>query len=39
MTRTTSSMEEKAVRDKKELREILDHEASDLGRRVDKVRT
>merc|ERR1719385_133572 len=36
LARTTSSLEEKTMRDKRELREIMDHETSDLGRRVDK---
>ena len=36
VTRTASSLEEKVIRDKKELRDILEHETSDLGRRVDK---
>jgi len=36
VSRTASSLEEKVIRDKKELRDILEHETSDLGRRVDK---
>jgi len=36
VARTASSLEEKAIRDRKELRDILEHETSDLGRRVDK---
>merc|ERR1740123_2302208 len=36
LTRTTSTLEEKTMRDKRELRDIMDHETSDLGRRVDK---
>lgn len=36
LTRTSAGLEERAVRDRKELREVVDHEASDLGRRVDK---
>merc|ERR1719447_1630237 len=36
LARTTSTLEEKTMRDKRELREIMDHETSDLGRRVDK---
>lgn len=36
VSRIASSLEERAIRDKKELKDILAHEASDLGRRVDK---
>ena len=36
VSRTASSLEEKLLRDKKELRDIVQHETSDLGRRVDK---
>jgi len=36
VTRIAASLEERAVRDKKELREIITHEASDLSRRMDK---
>merc|ERR1712106_554940 len=36
VNRTASSLEEKVIRDKKEMRDILEHETSDLGRRVDK---
>jgi len=36
ITRTASGLEERVLRDKKELRELLDHEASDLSKRVDK---
>merc|ERR1719192_952760 len=36
VTRTASGLEERVIRDKKELRELLDHEAADLSRRVDK---
>ena len=36
VTRIAASLEERAVRDKKELRDILDHESSDLSRRLDK---
>jgi len=36
ITRTSSGLEERALRDKKELHELLDHEAQDLSRRVDK---
>ena len=36
VNRIASSLEERAIRDKKELKDILSHEASDLSRRVDK---
>eukprot|EP00090_Calanus_glacialis_P047592 TRINITY_DN9958_c0_g1_i1.p1 TRINITY_DN9958_c0_g1~~TRINITY_DN9958_c0_g1_i1.p1 ORF type:complete len:890 (+),score=282.79 TRINITY_DN9958_c0_g1_i1:145-2814(+) len=36
ITRTASGLEERVLRDKKELRELLDHEAADLSKRVDK---
>jgi len=36
LTRTSQALEERLLRDKKELREMLDHESNDLGRRVDK---
>ena len=36
VSRIASSLEERALRDKKELRDILEHEASDLSRRMDK---
>ena len=36
VSRIAASLEERAVRDKKELRDILDHESSDLSRRLDK---
>jgi len=36
ITRTSSGLEERALRDKKELHELLDHEAQDLSKRVDK---
>ena len=36
VARITASIEERAVRDKKELRDILTHETDDLGRRMDK---
>jgi len=36
VTRTASGLEERVLRDKKELRELLEHEAADLSRRVDK---
>jgi len=39
LTRTASSLEEKVLRDKKEMRDILEHETSDLSRRVDKCNT
>ena len=39
VSRVASSLEERAIRDKKELKDILAHEASDLGRRVDKCNT
>ena len=36
VNRIASSLEERAIRDKKELKDILSHEASDLSRRMDK---
>ena len=36
VNRIASSLEERAIRDKKELKDILAHEASDLSRRMDK---
>ena len=36
LQRTTSGLEERVLRDKKELRELIDHEAGDLSRRMDK---
>ena len=36
VNRIASSLEERAIRDKKELKEILAFEASDLSRRMDK---
>ena len=36
ITRTSQGLEERVLRDKKELRELLDQEASELSRRVDK---
>merc|ERR1719334_2272090 len=36
LSRTTTNLEERNLRDKKELRELLDHETNDLGKRVDK---
>ena len=36
VARIAASLEERAVRDKKELRDILTHETDDLGRRMDK---
>ena len=36
VSRIAASLEERAVRDKKEMRDILCHEAADLGRRMDK---
>jgi len=39
VNRTASTLEEKLIRDKKELRDMLEYEASDLGRRVDKCNT
>merc|ERR1719192_1057365 len=35
VNRIASSLEERAIRDKKELKDILSHEASDLSRRVE----
>lgn len=36
LSRTTQALDERLLRDKKDMREMLDHEASDLSRRVDK---
>ena len=36
VNRIASSLEERAIRDKREMKDILAHEASDLSRRVDK---
>ena len=36
ISRTTQALDERLLRDKKEMREMLDHEATDLSRRVDK---
>jgi len=36
LTRTSQGLDERLLRDKKELREMLEHEASELSRRVDK---
>ena len=36
VSRIASSLEERAIRDKKEMKEILAFEAADLGRRMDK---
>lgn len=36
VSRIAASLEERAVRDKKELRDIFSHETSDLSRRLDK---
>jgi len=36
LTRAMSNVDEKILRDKKELRECLDHEAMELNKRVDK---
>ena len=36
VARIAASLEERAVRDKKELRDILTHETDDLSRRMDK---
>merc|ERR1719277_941224 len=36
ITRTSQGLEERVLKDKKDLRELLDHEAAELSRRVDK---
>ena len=36
VSRTTQALDERLLRDKKEMREMLEHEASELSRRVDK---
>lgn len=36
LTRVCSSLDEKMIRDKKDIREALDHETMDLSKRVDK---
>jgi len=36
ITRTSQGLEERVLRDKKDLRELLDQEAAELSRRVDK---
>ena len=36
VSRTTQALDERLLRDKKEMREMLDHEATELSRRVDK---
>merc|ERR1712223_842369 len=37
ITRTSQALDERLLRDKKEMREMLEHEAIDLSRRVDKM--